>query len=270
MENAVIKLNEMLSLSGDKPVDAAIVSELTHDCPAFLLPDILLLRHPHEELDDDAVENIINRIALSIPDRRRLIPLLDPEGTGRYDRFYPHVSRVVTPSTNDVIDTFLSNYGDTSPEEEALLNRMIFNPVPDYAATLERETPVKTPATSEQDRLLDAFISSYEPGHLDDYPLDEIGVTEPRPEPVAEKIPAETTRVEEAPKPKNIAQASSLSESLARIFIKQHNYKRAYEIIESLSLNYPEKSVYFADQLRFLGKIIKNREAQERKNNIKN
>ena len=276
MDDPAKKLNEILSLPADEPVDMEAVADLTRECPAFLLPEILLLRHPHGELDDVSVGEIINRIALSIPDRRRLIPLLDPEGTGKYDRFYPHVSRNVTPSTNDVIDTFLTNYGDTSPEEEALLQRMIFNPVPDYAATLERETPVMTRAESEQDRLLDAFISSHSSGSHETVPessdshdgpqAGEDSISTWEQEPVAKiKVGAEV-----ASKSKNIAQASSLSESLARIFIKQHNYKRAYEIIESLSLNYPEKSVYFADQLRFLGKIIKNREAQERKNNIKN
>ncbi|MDE6268250.1 MAG: hypothetical protein K2M04_04115, partial [Muribaculaceae bacterium] len=52
------------------------------------------------------------------------------------------------------------------------------------------------------------------------------------------------------------ADDSLLSESLAKIYIRQHDYVRAYEIIERLNLNFPEKSIYFADQLRFLRKII--------------
>ena len=48
------------------------------------------------------------------------------------------------------------------------------------------------------------------------------------------------------------------SETLANIYIKQRKYQKAYEIIERLSLNYPEKNIYFADQLAFLEKLIIN------------
>lgn len=48
------------------------------------------------------------------------------------------------------------------------------------------------------------------------------------------------------------------TQTLANIYIKQKKYKRAYEIIKRLSLNYPEKNIYFADQLSFLEKILKN------------
>ena len=48
------------------------------------------------------------------------------------------------------------------------------------------------------------------------------------------------------------------TQTLANIYIKQKKYNRAYEIIKRLSLNYPEKNIYFADQLSFLEKVIKN------------
>ncbi|MDE6378686.1 MAG: hypothetical protein K2K72_08075 [Duncaniella sp.] len=52
---------------------------------------------------------------------------------------------------------------------------------------------------------------------------------------------------------------SSLSESLAKIYIRQKRYDKAFEIIHTLSLNNPKKSSYFADQLRFLRKLMLNR-----------
>ena len=48
-----------------------------------------------------------------------------------------------------------------------------------------------------------------------------------------------------------------LTETLARIYIKQKKYDRALAIIRSLYLNYPEKSIYFADQIRFLEKLVR-------------
>lgn len=48
------------------------------------------------------------------------------------------------------------------------------------------------------------------------------------------------------------------TETLARIYIKQGRYSKALEIIKRLSLNYPKKNAYFADQIRFLNKLIIN------------
>jgi hypothetical protein len=48
------------------------------------------------------------------------------------------------------------------------------------------------------------------------------------------------------------------SETLAKIYIKQKKYSKALEIIRKLNLIYPEKNRYFADQIRFLEKLIIN------------
>ena len=42
-------------------------------------------------------------------------------------------------------------------------------------------------------------------------------------------------------------------------------YEKALEIILSLSLNFPEKSIYFADQIRFLRKLIVNEKYKQKK-----
>lgn len=49
-----------------------------------------------------------------------------------------------------------------------------------------------------------------------------------------------------------------LTETLARIYIKQGQYSKALGIIKRLNLKYPKKNVYFADQIRFLEKLILN------------
>ena len=49
-----------------------------------------------------------------------------------------------------------------------------------------------------------------------------------------------------------------LTETLAQIYIKQRRYDKALEIIRKINLKYPEKSAYFADQIRFLEKLIIN------------
>ncbi len=51
---------------------------------------------------------------------------------------------------------------------------------------------------------------------------------------------------------------SYFTETLAKIYIKQQRYSKAIEIIKKLNLKYPKKNAYFADQIRFLEKLIIN------------
>ncbi len=49
-----------------------------------------------------------------------------------------------------------------------------------------------------------------------------------------------------------------MTETLANIYIKQGHYDKAINIFEKLSLKYPEKSVYFAQQIKKVEKVIDN------------
>jgi hypothetical protein len=53
-------------------------------------------------------------------------------------------------------------------------------------------------------------------------------------------------------------ETSFFTETLANIYIKQKKYDKALEIIRRLCLEYPNKNRYFADQMRFLEKIVKH------------
>ena len=85
------------------------------------------------------------------------------------------------------------------------------------------------------------------------------------------KIPAKTVvktkeAVELKPDPVNLdyfnvdinVKESQVSELNARRLISEHKYNEAIKILKALNLNNPKKSVYFADQIRFLEKVITN------------
>ena len=62
---------------------------------------------------------------------------------------------------------------------------------------------------------------------------------------------------EEQTEPVETLDDAYYTETLARIYLKQHRYDKALEIIRSLYLNFPNKSIYFADQIRFLEKLVR-------------
>lgn len=56
--------------------------------------------------------------------------------------------------------------------------------------------------------------------------------------------------------PANIREKAFLTESLAKLYVKQHKYEQALTIFSSLNLDNSKKNSYFADQIRYLEKVI--------------
>ena len=55
-----------------------------------------------------------------------------------------------------------------------------------------------------------------------------------------------------------VAEDEQVTEDDAKKLIKAKKYEEAIEILKKLNLIYPKKSVYFADQIRFLEKVTAN------------
>lgn len=219
------------------------LSELRRRYPYFVAPALAELRQRGAEGAE--AESLRRYLAVASASGRTLS--FAAHGADWRD-FYPAMQEAEAKRTDDVIDVFLRTYGSCTPEENALLERMIFNPTPDYSEMLAREEqenlPEVPPETDSQDARIAAFILRQHPAaRHDEAEADEPEAEEEESRPVA--------------RPEH-SDDSLLSESLARIFIKQRRYERAYEIISGLSLKFPKKSAYFADQLRFLQKLIIN------------
>ena len=235
-------------------VDAQWVDAVSEKYPYFSLPASLLLKR-NGALDKEKKEMMIQRLALNASNRDSLSLFIDADGD-YWANFYPQEESHKTVSTNDAISTFLDNYGSNDPKENEMLERLIFNPTPDYAQLLAKEEEENAPQNVDlsdpdsQEALINAFIlkSREQQGHFP--AISEDLAIEKKEEPQDDDTPVLS--------PEASTDDSMFSESLAKIYIKQRKYSKAYEIIRNLSLNFPEKSIYFADQLRFLQKLMIN------------
>jgi hypothetical protein len=54
-----------------------------------------------------------------------------------------------------------------------------------------------------------------------------------------------------------------MTETLARVYLEQKNYKKAIQAFKILSLKNPEKSGFFADQIRAIKKLQENNTGKE-------
>ena len=203
-------------------------------------------------LHDPSFDEELRRAAVYITDRRVLFNMVE---ASHYQLRKTKTERPVSleslanatnPSrTSELIDSFLG----TIPQEEPTPRKRRPTPADaaiDYVAyLLDTENDV----TSEPEdvpemrghQLIDTFINT-DKGRftLRDVPLP------------ADDAP------QKASEPEEVVEEEYFTETLARIYIKQGRYSKALEIIRRLSLQVPKKNAYFADQIRFLEKVIIN------------
>lgn len=135
-------------------------------------------------------------------------------------------------AVNDYSHSFIST-STIQQFNDSTIKRFNEEPAPYQLAELPEEEPIKP---LKQQDLIDKFIASNPKIHLSDkFEYEE---------------PQNLTQ--------NEVSESVFTESLAKIYIKQGQYEKALHIFEKLNLKYPEKNTYFADQIRFLTKIIQN------------
>lgn len=213
----------------------------------LLLKNLYLLHDPsfHEEL---------RHAALLVADRRVFFYLIEGD---RY-RLHPQAHRTSSAAaaaegeeedrTLALINAFLS----TMPDEEQA------NPITlDYA--MDYTGYLLTQPDAEAEEETEAQEEQPEPGiHLIDHFLHTYGSTDT---PLTVEI--SENDVQGPPAPSEEGENSCFTETLAKIYVKQHRYEKALEIFKRISLNNPKKSAYFADQIRFLEKLIINTKTKE-------
>ena len=94
----------------------------------------------------------------------------------------------------------------------------------------------------EQDDIIDSFLKAEAEGQLFVPGAAPLDMTEDDPN-ALEKI----------------KDRAFLTESLAKVYVKQHKFEQALAIFSDLNLKYSKKNSYFADQIRFIEKVIELR-----------
>ena len=222
--------------------------------PYFQTARLLMLQNLYL-LHDATFDEELRRASAYITDRRVLFKMIE----GRhyeYRNMIPQKStaKPKTVETEDRTSTLIDNFLDQIPkdyveETERKANR---KPPPadaavDYISYLvevepegTQEMPGEVPQMPGQD-LIDSFIND-DKGKLT---LSDTPEYRPEPQSIAQNDEIEVG-------------GEFFTETLARIYIKQGRYSKALEIIRRLSLENPKKNAYFADQIRFLEKLVIN------------
>lgn len=275
---------------GTLSIDAQLLQAMHSTWPWFVWPDLTMLEQGVADAAD--AQRLRARIALATGDTEALSRVLDPDSD--FSDFYPDM-QPVRLSTNATIDAFLNRFGTEQTERETdMLSRLIFDPGKAEALTDESQTDEQlAPAAVKEEEQKDATasridaylaVSRQKPRtpeallHLEDEKRGERRESDESEDTrrevdieAREKSAFEGENVDnEAEKkakdsPTSPPQAgSSLSLSLARMMIRNRNYAKALEILNELNLANNEKSIIFADQIRFLRKLIIIEEHQNR------
>ena len=191
----------------------------------------------------------LRRSAIYITDRKILFNLVEGDHYG-VKALEKQVQQETAPGidrTLSLIDAFLA----TLPEETNQDNTIPLEISTDYTSYLLKEDSFvenidEQPSLQGQD-LIDSFINKTEEGTVD-FVVKEEEISSP----TSEQDETEES-VDEI-----LDDESYFTETLAKIYVKQQRYSKALEIIRKLNLNYPKKNAYFADQIRFLEKLIIN------------
>lgn len=181
---------------------------------------------------DLRLKSELERMAIHVPDRARLFLLLTDE---RLER---------SPHTADAP----AHHPEADEAQGARVEPFESSASTDYLRWLTVDAtsaPSPEPKMRHQD-LIDSFIA-HGSERIDKHRLQR-AVAEPE---AVTPPPSVTPKAEST-------DTSYFTETLAHVYIRQKRYAKALEIIRGLSEKHPERNIYFADQIRFLEKLIEH------------
>ena len=206
----------------------------------------LLMLHNLYVLHDQSFDEELRQAAFYLTDRTTLFNLVESRHY-TFTKTENHATIVGTDRTDTLINTFLGTIPKEEEEQKEKRKPTAADATVDYvaymlAASIEDgvdELNCEETATSS---IIDNFLGKGG-GKITLKEQSEENVDAPHNE-----VTLENDRDE--------LEEGYYTETLAKIYIKQGKYSKAFEIINQLNLNNSKKNAYFADQMRFLEKII--------------
>lgn len=223
--------------------------ELVAKYPYYQVARLLFLKNLFL-LHDPTFGEELRKTALYMPDRSILFKMV--EGNNYEIKKTPlHTKDETTNTEGDrtvtLIDDFLrSTLTDNAPATSSAPHRKptAADATNDYAAfllQLDDAEPEETQTANRSDELINDFIEN-QPDRI-----------------TLQEEPEFTPDVDNEKTSDEGSEDGYLTMTLAKIYIKQQRYEKALEIIRKVNLNNPKKNTYFADQIRFLQKLIVNK-----------
>jgi hypothetical protein len=175
------------------------------------------------------------------------------EQTDAYMNLHSH-SILISSETENIEseEVMLVMDEETTPDEDKVFYMDPGFAVPENGDLLELDADtgrdavigkkVSQPVQSEEEPILKKKV-------LQSELIDKFILTNPRIEPVRD--PSNVSG-DDFSKPFAEKEGGFVTETLARIYIKQGYYSKAIDIYEHLSLKFPEKSSYFASQIELV------------------
>jgi hypothetical protein len=238
-EEIINLMNRQTSLEDDTLKD---LQNLLEEYPYFQTAQILYTLGLQAN-KDTRFNAALRKSACYTGDRRKLFYLVEEKF------FTPSILQNLeedenaTDSSFDLIDFFLAG---KEKEENQRAKRMVLDSEPvsadylSYILSEETQKEDKEVLPMQHQQAIDDFLE--------------------KDEKIAIKLDVKDIEEEVFPEQEVVNQESFFSETLAKIYLKQKKYEKSLEIIRKLSLLYPEKNRYFADQIRFLEKLIINKQ----------
>ncbi len=223
--------------------------QLVERYPYFHAARLLYLRqlfHGH----DPSFGSELRKASLYVPSRQVLYQMIEGERLNPARKAGETNSRHKNSAGSDRTDSLIGQFLDTVSEPRPRRVQKVDATV-DYIEYLRqsggdsdvlRPAPVPVPADGGRRTSTQSVIDAF---------LDGDGKLEINKPEGADILRPETQE--------NEGRGNDvLTEMMAKIYIKQEKYDKALEIIRRLYLKNPKKNRYFADQMRFLQKIIIN------------
>lgn len=263
----------------------SLLRNVLDEYPCFTPARVLYLKNLYKE-KNTIYSSELSRTSVYVPDRKRLFDFIEGRLDSRENAAEKKTDR--KPDDFSIIDRFLLNPEFSTATENAKASDIVdvrkdSVSNDDYSESSERlqatgnegfaldyigylsmqkdaakpEESVRTAETSENatvpepmygQEYIDAFLADSSSEKLRQGSLYAKPDFSTSHEKNAEESDAESV-LENMPQ-------GTFTETLAKIYIKQKRYDKALEILRSLSLKNPEKNIYFADQIRFLEKLL--------------